>query len=193
MSENSTTLNVEQIEKEYRQKTYNVCRWIREGKVKAETQGKAYLVDRASLEEYLAKKGQKIAASEVPVKKGEASPDKAGGSQQTAEQVKPSKVAEAGKFPVPPDLWAGAEPVTSKIETPRREDQPTQRGKTQPAKRDEPKQNHEASKRKSRKGPVRYVKDSARHLDLVQMLDVLDWLIRRITAGIAGTNIPPKK
>lgn len=192
MSEQSKTLNVQQVVKEYRQKNHNVCRWIRQGKVKAETQGKVYLVNRASLEEYLAKKGQTIAAAEVPVEKGKASPDKAGDSQPTAEPVQPSSVTEPGKFQPPVDLWAGAEALASKTETPKREDQPNQQKKTPRGKRDEPKHKHEGSKRKFRKGPVRNVKDSARHLDQAQMLDVLQWLIKRITAGIPQTKVQPK-
>ena len=37
-------------------------------------------------------------------------------------------------------------------------------------------------RRKCKKGPVRFAKDAMRHLDLAQMIDVREWLLRRMDA-----------
>lgn len=179
---NNDKLTVKEAEQEYHHKGHCLRDWIRKNYVNAEKQGDGYLIDRVSLEEYLAKKkssaGQETSLENTIPHKDEQVAD----GHEQPQDAQPGGVS---KFAPPPNLWAGAQAMVTKAEPPLRESPPHPSAlKPIHGQATEKKRSEKEDKKRYKKGPVRYAKDVMRHLDILQMMDVIRWLQTRIEAKI---------
>ena len=182
-------ITVKDAESEYALKGYSVRLWCRTGHIQSEKKGNGYLIDRASLEAYIAKKGVQANVQE-PVPRVSTLIDSTPVSPKDAQQniqsdVQPAQAAIVDKPSATPDLWAADQP-TAKAPAKTEESQPVQPSAihSKQAKSVEikyqPKLLAREEKKRFKKGPVRYAKDAMRHLDIAQLWDVFHWVQNRI-------------
>lgn len=171
MNNKKEKLSVAEAEQEYQLKAFNIRRWIRLGKVAADKGPDGYLIHRASLETYInGNETPKVGSEPDPVAAAETSSGQSGKDERTSNEESPA------------DFRAGAIPLGSN----------QRKGPQKRSTNEKPKVNrnvssnqrhdkqHSHGKKSHGKGPVKFVKNRMRHMDVAQMLDVRDWLANRI-------------
>lgn len=185
---NKQTLTTEELEKSYGVKARRILRWIKNGKINATKEGNEFLIDRQSFEAYLKERGIGFAIEErsTPKESENNETPTRQVQEKPGEQMVKGKPAtqsdESGKQQTSADLRAGSQ--FPQI------DRPSDKAATQTVANPEQtekssrlprnKQVMREAKKRFKKGPVRYAKDVMRKLDILQLQDIRNWILKRI-------------
>jgi len=190
------TLTVKEAEVIYQLKSYNIRSWIRNGFVLAKNYGSGYLIDKTSIEGYLAEKKRFPVEPENNLKSGvEPALPVAVKEESVSNQLQipiaykqtPPKASDPEIDP----LREATAPTIGVEETPSRTEVKKQSEQGLSGNRGLKKKNKilREGRRMVKKGPVRYAKDCMRHLDFEQLRDVRDWILRRMD-NKSGSGLP---